>query len=176
MRTIRPCLVTGPIFRDRLDTGTRSVHNPPMELPPAPIFPERPDQTGATTANKAGPAIELVGGALVTIGSFMPWAGVATVFGTLSVNGTEGDGKITMVIGLVLVLLAILELTGASNTRIAALVLALIAAGVGGYDLVNASDKIADVGNEYARASVGVGLYAVVAGGVLAVVGGFLRR
>jgi hypothetical protein len=33
-----------------------------------------------------------------------------------------------------------------------------------------------DVGNEYARASVGVGLYAIVAGGVLAVVGGFLRR
>jgi hypothetical protein len=67
-------------------------------------------------------------------------------------------------------------LTGTSDTRILALVAAFIAAGFGGYDLVNASDKIADVGNEYAHASIGVGLHAVLGGGVLSIVGGFLRR
>ena len=35
----------------------------------------------------------------------MPWASVATAFGTISIAGTEGDGKITLAIGLAMVLL-----------------------------------------------------------------------
>ena len=59
----------------------------------------------------------LVGGGLVLIGSFLPWATVTTVFGTISVAGTNGDGKITLGVGLAIVLVSILELTGGSVPR-----------------------------------------------------------
>jgi hypothetical protein len=122
-----------------------------------------------------------VGGGLVLIGSFMPWASVATAFGTVSIAGTEGDGKITLFIGLVMVLLSVLELTGnvlvvGLPTRVLALIAAFGAAGVGGYDLVNVSNNLSSVSSEFARASIGVGLYAVVGGGVVAIVGGFMNR
>jgi hypothetical protein len=89
-----------------------------MQLPEP---PPRRDLAGPTdrTPNKAGPALELIGGGLVLLGSFLPWATVATVFGTVSLNGIDGDGKITMVLGLVLVLIAVLELTGSSAENIA---------------------------------------------------------
>ena len=45
----------------------------------------------------------------------MPWATVTYVFGTFNLNGTKGDGKITLFVGLYLVLLAVLELTGSST-------------------------------------------------------------
>jgi hypothetical protein len=146
-----------------------------MQLPEP---PPRRDLAGPTdrTPNKAGPALELIGGGLVLLGSFLPWASVATVFGTVSLNGIEGDGKITMVLGLVLVLIAVLELTGSADTRVVALVVAFIAVAIGGYDLLNAGDKLSAASNEYARASIGVGLYAIVGGGILAVVGGFMKR
>ena len=70
--------------------------------------------TGRPT--KAGPALEFIGGGLVLLGSFLPWASVATVFGTVSLNGIEGDGKITVVLGVVLVLIAVLGLTGSADT------------------------------------------------------------
>lgn len=63
-------------------------------------------------ASKAGPIVMAVGGGLVLIGSFKPWATVTSIFGTVSVAGTQGDGKITLVFGLIIVVLAILELTG----------------------------------------------------------------
>jgi hypothetical protein len=111
----------------------------------------------------------------------MPWASVATAFGTISIAGTEGDGKITLAIGLAMVLLSVLELTGnvmvvGLPTRILGLIAAFGATGVGGYDLVNVSENLSSVSSQFARASIGVGLYAVVGGGVVAIVGGFMNR
>jgi hypothetical protein len=61
-------------------------------------------------------------------------------------------------------------------TRTLGLVAAFAAAGLGGYDLVNVSERLAGASSEFVRPSVGVGLYAVVGGGVLAIVGGFMNR
>jgi hypothetical protein len=153
-----------------------------MALPNPPPPPRR-DLAGepVRTSNKAGPALAAVGGGLVLIGSFMPWASVATAFGTVSIAGTEGDGKITLAIGLAMVLLSVLELTGnvmviGLPTRILGLIAAFIAAGVGGYDLVNVGENLSSVSSQFARASIGVGLYAVIGGGVVAIVGGFMDR
>jgi hypothetical protein len=44
------------------------------------------------------------------------------------------------------------------------------------YQIVNLESRLGDVRSEFARASVGMGLYSVVGGGVLGVVGGFLKR
>lgn len=110
------------------------------------------------------------------MGSFLPWATVTTVFGTASLNGSQGDGKITLVLSLIIVLLSVLELNGSSNTRVGALVLALIAVGVGGYDFINVNSKLPEASSEFAQASIGVGLYAVVGGGIVAVVGALMNR
>jgi hypothetical protein len=81
------------------------------------------------------------------------------------------------VIGLVLVVLSILGLTGnVRDDRGLLLVVAFVAAGVGVFEIMNLNERLADVTSEFARASVGVGLYAVTGGGVLAVVGGFMKR
>jgi hypothetical protein len=111
----------------------------------------------------------------------MPWASVATAFGTISIAGTEGDGKITLAVGLATVLLSVLELTGnvlvvGLPTRVLGLIAAFRAAGVGAYDLVNVSNNLSSASSELGRASIGVGLYAVVGGGVIAIVGGFMNR
>ena len=144
-----------------------------VNVPPAPPPPPQPAAAGSS---KAGPAISLVGGALVSVGSLMPWASIATVFGTVNLNGTEGDGKITLVLGLLVVLFAILELTGSSGTRGIGLVVALLAAAAGIYDMTNLSSRMGEVTSEFARPSVGVGLYAVVGGGALAVIGSVVKR
>lgn len=145
-----------------------------MDVPP--YLPRPPAERANEAPNKAGPAIALVGGALVAIGSLMPWATITHVFGTVNLNGTEGDGKITLVVGLVLVFLAVLELTGTGNIRAIILIVAVVAAGLGVYEIVNLNDRLVDVNTEFARASVGVGLNAVVGGGVLAVLGSLLSR
>jgi hypothetical protein len=111
----------------------------------------------------------------------MPWASVATAFGTISIAGTEGDGKITLAIGLAMVLLSVLELTGnvmlvGLPSRTLGLITAFAAAGVGGYDIVKVSENLSSVSSEFARASIGVGLYAVVGGAVVAIAGGFMNR
>src|SRR5215207_130712 len=82
-------------------------------MPNLPKPPPRRDLAEPERApNKAGPALMAVGGGLVLVGSFMPWASVATAFGTISIAGTEGDGKITLAVGLAMVLLSVMELTG----------------------------------------------------------------
>jgi hypothetical protein len=121
----------------------------------------------------------LVGGCLVLLGSFLPWATVTTVFGTVNVAGTNGDGTITLGLGLVIVLLSILELTtsGVRTVKLAVgFIAGILAAAIGVLDVANVNDRIADVSSDVAQAAVGVGLYMVIAGGVAVIVGGFLRR
>jgi hypothetical protein len=73
-----------------------------------------------------------VGGGLVLIGSFMPWASITSIFGTLNIAGTQGDGKITLIFGLIIVVLAVLELTGtAGDIRWVTLIFGFLAAGAG---------------------------------------------
>ena len=72
---------------------------------------------------------------------------------------------------------AVLELAGnvmvvGLPTRTLGLIAAFAAAGVGGYDLANVGENLSSVSSQFARASIGVGLYAVMGGGVLAVVRG----
>jgi hypothetical protein len=53
-----------------------------------------------TTAERLAGWAAIGGGALVAIGSLMPWLSITAPFvGTISKNGTDGDGKITLVVG-----------------------------------------------------------------------------
>lgn len=123
------------------------------------------------------PRMVLLGGAiLVIVGSLMPWATVRTVFGTVNVNGTQGDGVITLAMGAVLGLVGLayrgkpgkLYSLGAAGFAIIALIVA-------GSALFRVSAGSADANSEYAMASTGTGLYVAVLGSVAAA-GGALGK
>lgn len=106
----------------------------------------------------------LGGAAAVIVGSFAPWATVSTVFGSISVNGTDGsgDGLISLVGGAVVVLLVLLS-KYVGSIIVSALTSALLL-----YDLIDVNRNISDVDNEFARASVGWGLWLATAGAIVA--------
>jgi hypothetical protein len=113
-------------------------------LPPPPRG-EVPQSPKPETPKRDEPAIlALVGGAGVAVGSIMPWATVTIVFGTINIPGTQGDGIITLILGGVLGVLALLDLVG--QTRISRWLyvgLGAAAAGVAGFDWVNLSQRLA---------------------------------
>jgi hypothetical protein len=149
---------------------------PPPEPSPVPLAPPAvaPSTVAATsavavpaeTSSKTWARIGAVAALVIVIGSLGPWAKVDTVFGTISVNGTSGDGPLTIV-AAGLVLAGFL-----SSVWVLRWVGAIGALVVGGYDLVNASSRFSDLNadNEFARASVAWGLWLVVAAAVVAIV------
>lgn len=49
--------------------------------------------------------LHIFGAVGLAVGSFMPWVSVTSIFGTIDVAGTAGDGKITAALGVVAALL-----------------------------------------------------------------------
>ena len=123
--------------------------------------------------NRVGALVSLFGAVAVLIGSFLPWAKFNSV---LSVNGIDApDGKVSLVLGLVLALNAVVELASGTDTR---LMTGLVSFGViilGLIELEVATDAVSGNG-VLSGASVGVGVYAVVVGGGAALVGALLHR
>lgn len=108
----------------------------------------------------------LGGGAALAIGSFLPWA---SAFGQ-SVTGMDADdGVITLVLGLVLVALGYMMAMRETQRWmvIAALVVGLIAVVVALIDLFDV------LGTE--AVSVGIGLWIVVLGAIVAAAGAAMR-
>jgi hypothetical protein len=153
----------------------------------------------------------IVGGIALAIGSFLNWATVSVDFdkiataigidpadvpadvraqGTVSVTGWKGgDGKWTLVAGVVVVVAAVL-LSMASSRRVVGIVM-LVGGVVGGglalYDATiqkndaidNAASTFAGIGlpgelRDYFSISLGIGLYLCIAGGVVAIVAGIM--
>jgi hypothetical protein len=102
----------------------------------------------------------IAAGAAVAVGSLMPWVSVTTGFGSVSVSGTEGDGVFTLGAGIVAAVL------GALRKRLAVLIVLAIAAAVAAYHVVNVSQRAQEVTTDFARASVGWGLWLVLAGSI----------
>jgi len=144
-------------------------------LPPPPAR-GAPAARAEPSKRKESAILALVGGAGVVVGSLMPWATVTAIFGTISVAATQGDGTITLVLGGVLGVLALLDLVGTTEVSKWLYVwFGVLAVGVAGFDWVNLSQRLGEANAESVRASVGIGLQVVVGGGVLAVVGGLVR-
>lgn len=109
----------------------------------------------------------LVSAAVAAIGSFLPWASV----GPFTVNGTSGDGVITLVLAAIAAVFA-LRLPKGRGSRSALLIGGVLIAAIGMYDMVDISSQ----SDGLFSASVGVGIViTTVAGlGMLAVF--FLAR
>ena len=112
----------------------------------------------------AKPGVPLVGAALVVFGSILPWA----TLGPFSVDGTAGDGKITLVVGGLGLILAIVGASKRGAMGIAA-ACGVACVFVSGYDLINISNKFGS-SNAFS-ASVGIGLYMCVGGSIALTVG-----
>lgn len=152
-----------------------AAHYPPLYTyePPAP-----PAAAVATPSVSpyVGPALGILGAILIIAGSLMPWATVQSIFGTMSLNGTEGDGIITLLAGIGLAAGA--GATAAFQRLWLAIAQAITAGGVAAlslYEINHVTSSLDDAGNELARASAGSGLYVLLIGAVVAVLGGCLH-
>lgn len=116
--------------------------------------------------------LAIVGAVLIGIGSVLPWAKVESQFGDLSVAGTEGDGVITLIAAVVLAIGGFMRIKSPGSTFAKVLIVlsALVAGVTAAYDMSSISDI---GGNEFATASVGIGLYVVLAGAVVGMLGAF---
>jgi hypothetical protein len=109
-------------------------------------------------------------GALIGLGSFLPWMTVLS----LSRSGLDGggDGILTLAIGIILVLVAVASFAGTDlggSGRILGLFGGLGAVAIAILDGNDVANRITSVSSEYVSGSIGMGLYVVGIGGVLAV-------
>jgi hypothetical protein len=108
----------------------------------------------------------ILGGlAAVAMGAFLPWASV----GPFTVNGTDGDGAITLVLA---VLAGWLTWTRKAPRFVGLLL--LIAAAIGIYDMADVSRLSDD--SELFTVTIGFGLVVTVVGAVVGLVGWVMRR
>src|SRR3972149_460512 len=149
---------------------------------------------GQETSAKPSPTaaiVGIVGAVLAIIGSFLVWAKVSADFGSLgqgsvsvTVKGTEGDGKITLVLGILL-LIAGVVLALAKTRRLArgmailAIVFGVLVVAIGAYDAANIKSKSIPSGAgipqellDLIKISIGPGLWVVILGGGVGLVGG----
>jgi hypothetical protein len=157
-------------------------------------------QTAATRRPPIGGVLMLLGGALAAIGSFTTWAEVNVGEVSATAKGVDGsDGYITLVGGLVLIVIGIASFrTPRRGLAILAIVAGIIVSGVGIYDAATSEDSVLDAVAEDVAPQVGasvdevravledqadsgaldisiqIGLYLVIAAGVLGTIGGVI--
>jgi hypothetical protein len=108
----------------------------------------------------------VLGGAIALfVGSFLPWASVDTVFGSVSKNGTSGDGVFTLVGAVVVALLTFpaVKQPVARGRSMAAFIVALLAGVICVVDIVDVN-RVADEAGAQVNVGAGLWLCAVGAG------------
>lgn len=129
--------------------------------PPESAAAPAPAPGVTTPVRSSGEKLVLGGTAGLVIGAFLPWATV----GPFDVAGTDGDGVLTLLLGLIVAALA-------WTRKAPRLVIALIGLAVliGLYDLVDVG-RVAGSDEEFFDVSVGIGLLLTVAASIVAAVG-----
>jgi uncharacterized membrane protein (TIGR02234 family) len=158
------------------------------------------DHTESITPTPVAGMLGLVGGALLALGSFLTWAEVSGGDTTVTAKGVDGsDGYITLVAGLVAVVAGIMMARGSGRVLAVLVILAgIVGGGIGLYDALTAKDSVLDAAAEelaptlgasaqqvrtvldqaidagQLSVSISIGLFIVIGGGVVALVGGIL--
>lgn len=136
-----------------------------MSALPPPFFGP-PPSAAADPEKKSHEATWMMigGGVGAVVAAFLPWYTV----GAFTLNGTSGDGQITMVLGVILALLGFLRKNGRSSPIWLAIIVAGLIIAIGGYHLgTNSDDELV---------SVGVGVYATIAAGFFGIIGSTIAR
>jgi hypothetical protein len=136
----------------------------------------------------------------MALGSFLAWAEVSGGGTTVTAKGVDGsDGYITLGAGLVAIVAGIVMARGTKRVLAVLLILAgIVGGGIGLYDAMTAKDSVLDAAAEELAPTFGasteqvrtaldqaidagqlsvtisIGLYVVIAGGVVVLVGGIL--
>lgn len=115
----------------------------------------------------------VAGTAVVAVAALLPWATVNAGFISVTKAGTDGDGIITLVLALVVggLLLAKWKAGLSRAVVIVSLVLGAIVLAIGTYDVIDVASTVEE--NEFVevRASVGIGLWLTVLGGIAMLAG-----
>jgi hypothetical protein len=125
-----------------------------------------------------GGMVVLVAALLIIIGSILPWAQLEGDFVKISKNGTEGDGVLTLIAGIIILIMGLLMLTLESYG------VAVIFAALGGLgcvavaviDLADLSSRTSGIAGEFLDIKAGAGIYMVLAAGAIVVVGAVSGR
>jgi hypothetical protein len=138
--------------------------------------------TAPVVARSAAPLwLSIAGAAVAGLGAFLPWISAVTMFGSLSVTGMQGDGKLSLVLAIVAAVLVwaghsgpnrwITRGLGACGTGIAF---------IGAYDMQKVmahARLIADDGVTVAgHVAPGAGLVLTIAAGLALVVAAGLTK
>ena len=104
-------------------------------------------------------------GIVLALGSLLPWVTASTVFGSISKDGTSGDGVITLICAAIIVILAIMMLRRnvAMGWTVGGGIVSVVALGVSVYDA-----STLPLGNQYASVQVGFGLWLCIIASVVA--------
>lgn len=141
--------------------------------------PQETVQPTGGTENRIGPILSLVGGAALILGTRMEWATVSTALGTVNISSTEGgDGEAILFLGVVIVVLAGLDLARPGRFWwIGVAVGAGLALLNGVIDFFNVTENIQAEDLEGGGVvSVGAGLYVALLGAAVALAGALLRE
>jgi len=158
------------------------------------------DHTEGSTRAPVGAILAMVGGVLLAVGSFLAWAEVSGGGTSVTAKGIDGsDGYITLAAGAVALLVGI-AMTRQARRMLAVLVIlaGIVGGGIGLYDALTAKDSVLDAAAEelaptfgasaetvrvaldqaieagQLSVSISIGLYVVIAGGVVALIGGIV--
>jgi len=122
----------------------------------------------------------LIAAGAIIIGSFMAWATISVLGESVSNSGMDGDGAITLIIGVALALVAFWGLRTGVRRGIAifALVAALLVVVVAVVDINDVQDFMPEISRSLVEPSVGPGLWLVLVAGIVASVASFglIRR
>jgi len=154
----------------------------------------------SSTRASIGGILAIIGGALLAVGSFLPWAEVSWGGTSVTAQGIDDSyGYFTLAAGSFALVVGIVMTRGAKRELAVLAVLAgLVGGGVGLYEALTIKDSVLDAAaeqlapsfersTEQVRAaldqaieigelslSINIGLYAVIAGGVVALLGGIV--
>jgi DNA-directed RNA polymerase subunit RPC12/RpoP len=117
----------------------------------------------------------LIAAGAIIIGSFMAWATISVLGESVSNSGMDGDGAITLIIGVALALVAFWGLRTGVRRGIAifALVAALLVVVVAVIDINDVQDFMPEISRSLVEPSVGPGLWLVLVAGIVASVASF---
>jgi hypothetical protein len=146
-----------------------------MPTPQHAPVPAAPTVDAAAATNLG--RVAAVGAAALCIGSFLPWVTAASVLGSISKNGIEGDGILTAGAGAASAIVLYLASTKAHRRGfLLGSVFAVLGGLVAALNYFDVSNSIGDISSEYVVGKVGIGLYVCIGGALVAVVAGMMAR
>jgi hypothetical protein len=136
----------------------------------------RPDTRGDGV--QPGPITVTIGAALMMLASFLPWVTIRTGLGSLSKSGLEGDGIITLFLGISALTAGIFLLLkrGWSGTPWLIVLDGVLAFGLAWFDYNDISTDIRSLNTQFGQASVGIGVTLVFFAAAMLIVGGWMSR